>query len=178
MKYSNSSLKDVLWVQPELIKDERGFFARAFCYDEFVINHNINMRVAQANISHNDKIQTLRGMHFQKTPYQEDKYITCTHGSIQDVIIDLRKDSPTYLRWDSFILSRENRQWLLIPKGFAHGYLTLEDDTDVFYMVSQFYTKGAEAGIRWDDRKFDIHWVKEPLIISEKDKTHLDFEEE
>ena len=178
MKYHKSFLKDVLWVEPDLMKDERGFFARAYCEDEFITKHETDVQFVQCNVSHNEKAQTLRGMHYQTSPYEEDKYITCTHGIIQDTIIDLRKDSPTYLKWDSFVLSRDNRQWLFVPKGFAHGYLTLADDTDVLYLVSQFYKKGSEAGIRWDDPTFDVFWLKTPLIISDRDQQHPDFKKD
>jgi len=177
MKYGKSALKDALWMQPELLEDERGFFAQTFCKNEF-FSQGIEPDIRQCNISYNKKARTLRGMHFQKEPYQQAKYLTCTNGIIQDVIIDLRKDSPTYMKWDSFILSRENRQWLYIPKGFAHGYLTLTDDADIFYQISQFYVKDSESGIRWDDPAFDIFWLKEPLIMSEKDSNYPDFKEE
>jgi dTDP-4-dehydrorhamnose 3,5-epimerase len=173
MKLHKSALNDVLWMEPELLIDARGFFAETYCENDWA-----KFSLVQCNISHNDKAQTLRGLHYQKAPYQQDKYLTCTHGIIQDVIIDLREDSSTYLKWDSFILSRENRQWLYIPKGFAHGYLTLTDDVDIFYQMSQFYEKDYEAGIRWDDPTFDIFWLKEPLIISERDQRHPDFKKD
>lgn len=176
MKLRKSALKDVFWIEPDLLEDERGFFAKVYDEDIFY-NAQLNIECTQCNVSHNKKERTLRGLHYQIEPFAQAKYLTCTNGVIQDVIIDLRKDSPTYMKWDSFILSRENRQWLYIPEGFAHGFLTLTDDVDIFYHLSKNYNKDAEAGIRWDDKQFDIYWLKEPLIISERDQKHPDYEE-
>ncbi len=141
------------------------------------MSNELDSTFVQANTSFNYKKGTLRGMHFQKSPYEEDKLVRCTKGSIFDVIIDIRKDSPTYKKWFGVELSEENRKSLFVPKGFAHGYLTLEDNSEVTYLVTEFYTPEADSGIKFDDPAFNIEWPMTPVVISEKDSNHPDYKE-
>lgn len=154
--------------------DDRGFFARAFCVDEF-LRHGLSPVVAQANLSHNRMRATLRGMHYQKAPHAEVKMVRCVNGAIWDVIIDLRPESKTYLKWTAVDLTRDNHRMLYVPKGFAHGYQTLTDDAEVFYMVSDPYAPGSEAGIRWNDPRIGIRWPLADPIVSPKDAVHPEF---
>ena len=171
--FSATKLKGAYIIEPELKIDERGFFARAWCADEFK-EHGLNPKLVQANIAFNKSKGTLRGMHYQKEPYWEVKLVRCTRGAIYDVILDLRPDSETYQKWLGIELNEVNHTMLYIPEGFAHGYLTLEDNTEVFYQVSEFYHPEHEAGIRWNDPVFGIEWpIADKLIISTKDSTHL-----
>ncbi len=156
-------------------EDERGFFARAWCQREFE-EHGLEPRIVQSNLSYNRRKGTLRGMHYQAAPHEEVKLIRCIRGSIFDVIIDLRPDSPTYKQWAGIELTAANRRMLYVPRGFAHGFQTLEDDTEVFYHVSEFYTPGAERGVRWNDPLFGIEWpAVEHRVISPKDQSWPDF---
>lgn len=170
MKFTKSSLPGVFLISPELLKDERGFFARGFCANEFSSN-NLPTQYVQCNLSYNKFKGTVRGLHFQKTPHEEVKIVRCTRGSIFDVAVDFRPDSPTYLKWFGAELSADNRDMLTIPKGFAHGYQTLTDDAEVFYHVSEFYTPGSEGGLRWNDNKINIDWPinESEIVISDKD---------
>lgn len=176
MIFNKTTLKDAYIIELNRFRDERGFFARSFCAKEFE-DHGIKFPVAQVNVSYNRLKQTLRGLHYQEEPHGEAKLMQCTKGSIYDVIIDMRSDSPTYMQWIGVELTQNNHRLLYVPERFAHGYLTLEDDTEVIYQVSEFYTAGAEQGIRWDDPAFNIDWPLEPKIISEKDKSWLDYKE-
>jgi dTDP-4-dehydrorhamnose 3,5-epimerase len=155
--------------------DERGFFARAFCRREFEA-HGLNPNLAQCNLSFNKSRGTLRGMHYQLAPHAEVKLIRCTRGAIYDVIVDLRPQSRTFKQWMGVELTSNNHAMLYVPEGFAHGYLTLEENTEVFYQVSEFYSKEYERGVRWNDAAFGIEWPIEPAIISDKDRRHADFE--
>jgi dTDP-4-dehydrorhamnose 3,5-epimerase len=157
-------------------EDERGFFARAFCINEFDTN-NIDRNVVQINNSLSRFKGTLRGMHYQLTPKAETKMVRCIKGSLFDVLIDLRIDSPTFGQWFGAELSAENRKMMFVPKGFAHGFITLEDDTEAFYLVTEFYSPELERGIRYNDPKFNIQWPIEPVVISDKDLAHPDFNE-
>jgi dTDP-4-dehydrorhamnose 3,5-epimerase len=154
--------------------DERGFFARAWDEDVFR-EHGLNPRVVQCNVSFNHRAGTLRGMHFQEPPHTEAKLVRCTRGAIYDVVIDLRPESPTFKQWIGVELTEENRRMLYVPEGFAHGYQTLEDGTETFYQVSEFYAPGAEGGVRYDDPAFDIEWPREVTLISPKDASWPDF---
>ena len=151
--------------------DPRGFFARAFCSREFK-DHSLETEVAQANLSFNEAAGTLRGMHFQLSPHAEVKMVRCTQGSIFDVIVDLRSDSPTYGKWFGETLSAENRRMMYVPKGFAHGYQTLEDHSEVFYMVTEPYAPDFEGGVRWDDPTLGIEWPLPNPIVSDRDRLH------
>ena len=238
MIFKETKLKGAYIIEIEPIEDNRGFFARSFCKKEFE-SHGIDMNIVQCNISYNKQKGTLRGMHYQAVPYEEAKIVSCIKGSIYDVIIDLRSDSPTYCQWVSVELSaasseqraesreqeaesREQRaesressahrspltlypahrspltahslsrspltahslsrspltahyKMLYIPKGFAHGFLTLQEKTEVFYHMSEFYAPGYGRGVRWDDRTFDIHWPEEVNVISDQDRRFPDF---
>lgn len=169
-------LKGAYLIELERRKDERGFFARSWCQREFE-EHGLNPRLVQCNISFNEKKGTLRGMHYQAPPYQEAKLIRCTAGAIYDVIIDLRRDSETYKEWIAVELTAENHTMLYVPEGFAHGFQTLRDKTEVFYQMSEFYMPPYSRGVRWNDPQFKIIWPEtEERIISLKDQTHPDFE--
>ena len=168
MKFSKTSLNDAVLIELEKRGDERGFFARTFCTQEFGAA-GLEIGFVQANHSHNAKAGTLRGMHYQKAPHGEVKLVRCIRGAIHDVIIDLREGSPTYRRWEGFDLDAESGRMLYVPVGFAHGFQTLQDDTDAVYQVSHPYTPQAEAGVRWDDPAFGIKWPLPVSTISEKD---------
>jgi dTDP-4-dehydrorhamnose 3,5-epimerase len=170
MIFNKTELEDAYIIELQEFNDERGFFARAFCEKEFK-DHGIDFRVVQANTSYSSKKHTLRGMHYQEKPHQEAKLIKCTKGAIYDVIIDMRPDSPTFKKWAGVELTEQNRKMIYVPEGFAHGFLTLEDDTEVYYPVTESYTPGAEKGIRWDDPAFNIDWPAKAAIISAKDKS-------
>lgn len=174
MIFNETELNDAFVIDLKKLGDERGFFARAFCVNEFK-EHGIEFSVAQANVSYNRYKHTLRGMHYQEDPYGEAKLVRCTRGAIWDAIIDVRANSSTYMQWIGVELTERNYRMLYVPEGFAHGFITLEDETEVTYQVSEFYTPGAEKGIRWDDQAFNIDWPVDPNIMSEKDKTWSDF---
>ncbi|MPZ78386.1 MAG: dTDP-4-dehydrorhamnose 3,5-epimerase [Deltaproteobacteria bacterium] len=174
MIFTETKLPGAYIIELERLADERGFFARAFCRDEFE-QHGLNSSVAQCNISFNRKKGTLRGMHYQVAPHSEAKLVTCVAGSVYDVIIDLRTDSATYSQWLAVELSAHQRSMLYIPEGFAHGFQTLEDDTEVFYQMFQFYQPAAGRGVRWDDPAFAIRWPDGPRILSDRDRSYPDF---
>ena len=169
MKFTEAFIKGVWVIEPEPVSDERGFFSRIVCANEFA-EHGLPNRWVQQNISFNHKKGTLRGMHYQRGEAAEIKVIRCTCGAIYDAVIDLRHDSPTYGKWTGVELSSENRKMVYISEGFAHGYITLTDKAEVTYLVSAFYTPGAEAGIRYDDPLVRVDWPIQPTIISEKDR--------
>jgi dTDP-4-dehydrorhamnose 3,5-epimerase len=174
VKFTETRLKGAYIIEPEPIKDERGFFARSWCQQEFEA-YRLNPNLVQCNISFNKKKGTLRGMHYQIAPYEETKLVRCTKGAIYDVIIDLRSNSSTFKQWIAVELTADNYKMLYIPKGFAHGFQTLENNTEVFYQMSEFYYPEYARGIRWDDPIFDIEWSKNDRIISEKDLQYLSF---
>lgn len=170
MIFTEVDLPGAFVIDLDRVNDERGFFARAWSQDEFR-NHGLTHRVVQANVAYNDRRGTLRGMHYQAAPHEEAKLIRCTRGSLYDVIIDLRPGSPTYRRWTGVELTAGDGRMFYVPEGFAHGYQTLEDDTEVYYLVSEPYAPQAERGVRWDDPAFAIDWpAAEQRIISEKDR--------
>jgi dTDP-4-dehydrorhamnose 3,5-epimerase len=171
MKFTETVLKDAFIVEPVRLEDERGFFARTFCQNEFR-EHGLSTTIAQCNVSFNHRRGTLRGMHYQVVPKAEDKFVICIGGAIFDVMIDLREGSPTWGRWVGVELSGENRRMLYVPKGFAHGYQTLTDNASVLYQVSEFYSPEHERGLRWDDPAFGIQWPIDAPILSEKDASH------
>lgn len=156
--------------------DDRGFFARTWCAHELE-QRGLIARVAQSNTSFNESAGTLRGMHFQAPPFSEAKIVRCTKGAIYDVIVDIRANSPTFRQWFGVELNDENRDSLYIPKGFAHGFITLQDHTEVVYLMSDFYVPAASRGFRHDDPAFAINWPCDVLHLSEKDKAWPDFEE-
>lgn len=170
MIFHPTELAGAFVIEPEPREDERGFFARAWCQREFSA-HGLNPRFVQANLSYNRLRGTLRGLHYQLAPHQEAKLVRCCRGAIFDVLVDLRPHSSTYLKWFGVQLTAANRKMLYVPEDFAHGFQTLEDDTEVFYQVSEFYTPGAERGARWDDAAFGIQWPDVPTrIVSAKDE--------
>ena len=174
MIFKETKLKDAYLIEIEKLEDRRGFFARAWCQREFEA-HGLVSRIVQANISYNRKKGTLRGLHYQVAPYAETKLVRCTRGAIYDVIIDLRPDSPTYMQWLGVELTAENYKMLYVPEGFAHGFQTLADETEVTYQVSQFYTPGAEGGVRYNDPAFGIEWPLAVQVISDKDQNWPDY---
>lgn len=151
--------------------DKRGFFARTFCAREFEA-HGLNPHMFQCNVSFSQKKATLRGMHYQIEPYTEDKLVRCLSGQIFDVAVDLRPDSKTYCQWFGLELSAENNQALYVPRGCAHGFITLTENTLVQYQVSNYFEPSAERGLRWDDPRISIQWPTQPRVISEKDQKH------
>lgn len=175
MKFSALALENAFVIEPELMEDERGFFARSFCVKEFSAQ-GLNSQLEQCNISFNHKKGTLRGMHFQVGDKSEVKVVRCTMGKIYDVIIDLRPSSPTFNQWYGVELSAANRLMLYIPQGFAHGFQTLDDNTEVFYQMSESFAPSHAKGIRWDDPFFKIKWpYMKPSIISSKDQLYPDY---
>jgi dTDP-4-dehydrorhamnose 3,5-epimerase len=175
MQFTETALAGAFVIDLERREDERGFFARAWCEEEFAA-HGLDTRVSQCNVSFNERRGTLRGLHYQVPPHAEVKVVRCTRGAVYDVIVDLRPDSGTYTRWIGVELTAENRRQLYVPEGFAHGYLTLEDGTETYYQVSAPYAPDAERGARWDDPAFGIEWPDAgELLISEKDRGWPDF---
>lgn len=174
MLFTETRLKDVFIIDIVRLEDARGFFGRAWCQDEFE-KHGLNPHLVQCNLSFNKKRGTLRGMHYQTAPYEEAKLVRCTMGLVYDVVIDLRPDSPTYMQWLAVELTAENRRALYVPEGFAHGFQTLVDNSEVFYQMSEFHFPDAARGVRWNDRTFDIQWPIDNPIVSEKDNNFPDW---
>ena len=174
MKFIETPLPGAFEIELEKRGDERGFFARSFCSKEFE-EHGINNRIVQINNSLSEQKGTLRGMHFQLSPYSESKTIRCIRGAIYDVILDMRPNSDTFGNWYGVELTSENRKLLHVPEEFAHGFITLQDDTEVLYFVSEYYYPELERGIRWNDPWAGINWPLDPQEISEKDKNHPNF---
>ena len=174
MIFAPTPLAGAFLLEMERHQDERGFFARLFCHREFAA-HGLNARVAQSSISFSRKKGTLRGMHWQAAPHQEVKLVTCLRGSIYDVIVDLRSDSPHFLEHFAVELSASNRRLLYIPEGFAHGFQTLEDDSEVFYQMSEFFAPEHACGARWDDPAFGIPWPADDRTIIDRDRNYPPF---
>jgi len=174
MKFNKTKLNGAYTIDLDKREDERGFFARLFCINEFD-GEGMDRNVVQINNSLSKDKGTLRGIHYQLNPKAETKIVRCIKGSLWDVIVDLRPDSPTFLQWFGETLSAENRRMMFVPKGFGHGFITLEPDTEAIYLVTEFYSPEHERGLRWNDPNIGIEWPIEPLIISEKDKHHKDF---
>ena len=169
MKFRETSLKGAYLIEIEPVHDERGFFARSWCCDEFAAR-GLNPRLVQCNITLTRHKGTLRGMHYQTVPHEEAKLVRCTRGSIYDVIVDLRPDSPTCKQWFAAELTADNFTLLYVPEGFAHGFLTLADNSEVFYQMSEFYHPECAAGVRWNDPAFNIEWPSTVRTISQKDR--------
>ena len=175
MIFEETKLAGALLVDIERREDERGFFARTWCADEFA-DHGLVNTFVQANVSWNAAKGTLRGMHFQHPPHAETKLVRCTRGAIYDVIVDLRGDSETFKQWLGVELTADNRRALFVPEGFAHGYQTLLPDSEVIYQVSAAYAPAAEGGVRWDDPAFAIQWPERgDALLSDKDRSWPDF---
>jgi dTDP-4-dehydrorhamnose 3,5-epimerase len=174
MIFTETKIKGIYIIDPEPLTDERGFFTRSFCKEEFQ-KHGLETDIVQCNISYNKKRGTLRGMHYQVPPFEEAKIVSCTNGSIYDVVLDLRRDSATYCQWVAVELSADNYRMVFIPKGCAHGFQTLVDNTVVYYQMTEVFHPESASGVRWNDPVFGIQWVLDETIISEKDKNLSDF---
>lgn len=169
MIFTETVLQGAYVVDIDPREDERGYFARSFCREEFA-GHGLSTEIAQCNVSFNHRKGTLRGMHYQIPPKSEAKLVRCTRGAVHDVIVDLRDGSPTWGRWIAENLSENNSRMLYIPEGFAHGFQTLEDDSEVFYQMFASYSPAHARGVRWDDPVLRIDWPLPELIVSEKDR--------
>ncbi len=174
MNFTETKLKGAFVIEIDWLVDERGYFGRSWCMNEMK-EHGLNPNISQANVSFNIKKGTLRGMHYQVHPFQEAKLVRCTKGSIFDVIIDLRKESPTFKQWFGVELSHENHKMMYVPEDFAHGFITLEDSSEISYLMSEVYVPNAAATIRWNDPAFNIQWPFQPEVISERDRSQPDF---
>lgn len=177
MRFIETKLGGAFVIEPEIIEDDRGFFARSFCRNEFEA-HGLCSSIVQCSISFNKREGTLRGMHYQEPPKAEEKLVRCTMGAIYDVIIDLRPESATYLEWFSLEISSSNRLMLYVPKGFAHGFQTLEDNTEVLYQISEYYDPERKGGVRWNDPAFNVDWPMTPTVMSREDTEYADFDKE
>ncbi|HOD12729.1 MAG TPA: dTDP-4-dehydrorhamnose 3,5-epimerase [Candidatus Omnitrophota bacterium] len=174
MKYVETFLKGVFILELERFEDKRGFFARSWCKEEFR-KAGLNQDLSQCSISFNKKRGILRGMHYQVRPHEEAKVVRCTMGAIYDVVLDLREGSSTFKKWFAIELSAENRKALYIPEGCAHGFLTLEDSSEVFYQISEAYHPECSMGVRWNDPAFKIQWPNKDVLINARDSQYLDF---
>ena len=175
MIFTETPLPGALIIEPELIEDTRGFFARTWCKRELEARGLVS-RIAQCSTSFNKKKGTLRGLHYQAAPFSETKIVRCTRGSLYDVIVDLRRGSPTFTQHFALVLSASNRKTLYVPAGFAHGFQTLEDDTEVLYQISEFYSPQHARGVRWDDPAFGIFWPSDERTIVDRDRTYPNFQ--
>ncbi len=175
MKLFPTDLPGAWRVEIEPLGDERGFFARTFCRREFGAA-GLATELAQCSLSFNPRTGTLRGLHYQAAPHEEAKLVRVTRGSVWDVIVDLRPDSAAYRRWFGLTLSADNRAALYVPPGLAHGFLTLEPETEVLYQISEFHHPESARGVRWDDPAFAIAWPAAPQVIGERDRGYPDFE--
>lgn len=175
MKFTAIPLPGAFLIDLEPRSDERGFFARAFCREEF---HKAGLKAdfVQFNDSYSAQRGTLRGMHFQLAPHAEVKLVRCLSGALFDVILDLRPGSATFGQWFGAELSPQNRTMMYVPEGFAHGFITLQPATEVLYFVTAFYSPTRERGVRWNDPRFGIEWPLEPVVISDRDRAHPDFD--
>ncbi|NLB78022.1 MAG: dTDP-4-dehydrorhamnose 3,5-epimerase [Clostridiaceae bacterium] len=171
MIFQETELQGVFLINIEKKQDERGFFARSWCASEFT-ERNLDSKLVQSNISHNSKKGTIRGLHYQSSPFEESKLVSCTKGELFDVVVDIRPDSPTFCKWISVVLSSSEYNMIYIPGGYAHGFQTLEDNTDVFYQMSEFFFPECSRGYRWNDPAFGIKWPLPCSIISDRDKSY------
>lgn len=174
MLFCSTKLPGVFEIRLEPKPDERGFFARTWCRTEFESN-GLNSKLVQCSLSFNIRKGTLRGMHYQTSPYQETKLVRCTMGAIYDVVLDLRPQSPTFKQWIGVVLTAENHNMVYVPEECAHGFQTLADETEVFYQMSEFYNAESAQGVRWDDPAFHIIWPLPIEVISQRDRTYPDF---
>ena len=174
MIFTETPLQGAFVIEPEPLEDARGHFARTWCRREFEAR-GLETRIAQCSTSFNKRKGTLRGMHYQAPPFAETKVVRCTRGALHDVIIDLRPGSPTFTRYFPVVLSADNRKMLYVPPGFAHGFQTLEDATEVLYQISEFYSPQHARGVRWDDPAFHIAWPEDERTIVDRDRSYPDF---
>jgi dTDP-4-dehydrorhamnose 3,5-epimerase len=175
MKFHETKIPGVFEIHIEPHSDDRGFFARAWCRNEFE-DHGLNPKLVQCNTSYNTLKGTLRGMHYQAAPFPEVKIVRCTQGAIYDVVLDLRPQSPAFKSWVAVVLTAEDRNMVYVPEGCAHGFLTLSEGSELFYQMSEFYHPESSRGVRWDDPAFRIAWPEKVQAISERDRTYPDFE--
>ena len=169
MKFSRTSLVGLWLIELELREDERGFLARTFCEKEFFAN-GLNTHWPQGNLTLTKQLGAIRGMHFQAEPKPEIKLIRCAAGKIFDVVVDVRRDSPTFGKWEGFELSAENHRQIYVPAGFAHGFQCLAENSEVFYQMSEFYFPALARGLRWKDPAINIRWPLPEAILSERDR--------
>lgn len=175
MTFHETRLSGVLSIRMEPKADDRGIFARCWCREEFE-KRGLNPRLVQCSTSFNTRQGTLRGVHYQMPPFAEAKLVRCTKGAIFDVVVDLRPDSATFKHWVGAVLDETNRHMMYVPEGCAHGFLTLEDESEVFYQMSEFYNPASARGVRWDDPAFQIVWPGKVEVMSERDRTFPNFE--
>jgi dTDP-4-dehydrorhamnose 3,5-epimerase len=175
MTFHETKIPGVFEIHLEPKRDDRGFFARSWCQKEYV-DHGLEPKLVQCDISLNTRKGTLRGMHYQAAPFPETKVVRCTQGAVYDVVLDLRPQSRTFREWIAVTLTAENRNMVYVPKGCAHGFLTLKDDTEIFYQMSEVYDAASARGVRWDDPAFRMVWPEKVEVISERDRTYPDFE--
>lgn len=175
MEFIETSLRGAFVVRPKRIEDERGYFGRAWCREEF-LEHGLNPQMAQLNVGFSHRRGTVRGMHYQVAPHAEAKFVRCTRGGMYDVIIDLREDSPTRGEWYGVELTADNGIMIYAPEGFAHGYQTLQDDTEMYYLTSAMYAPGSARGVRFDDPRFGIQWPLPVSMISVADRSWPDYQ--
>ncbi|HEY1802821.1 MAG TPA: dTDP-4-dehydrorhamnose 3,5-epimerase [Terriglobales bacterium] len=174
MIFQETKLAGVFEIQIEAKADERGFFARTWCQQEFE-SHGLKARLVQCSVSFNTRKGTLRGMHYQARPFPETKVVRCTRGALYDVVLDLREHSPTFKQWIGVTLDAEKRNMVYVPEGCAHGFITLEAETEIFYQISEFFKPELSRGVRWNDPAFNIAWPAPVELISERDRTYPDF---
>ncbi len=175
MIFLKTALPDVFEIHLDEKHDDRGFFARTWCEREFR-DHGLNPKIVQCSVSFNERAGTLRGLHYQAEPHAEDKLVRCTRGAIYDVVLDLRPDSSTFTKWVGRELTAVNRHALYVPRGCGHGFITLQDQTEVLYQMSEFYFPESARGVRWNDPAFGIEWPGTTEVISERDRSYEDFE--
>jgi dTDP-4-dehydrorhamnose 3,5-epimerase len=175
MQFQETPISGVYVIDLEKRGDDRGFFARLFCVNEFR-EHGLATDFVQINNSLTGQRGTLRGMHYQLAPKAETKVVRCIRGALWDCVLDVRPESPTFGQWYGTELSAENRRMMYVPKGFAHGFVTLSDDAEAFYLVDEFYAPEHERGVRWNDARFAIEWPVEPIVLSDKDRQHRDWD--
>jgi dTDP-4-dehydrorhamnose 3,5-epimerase len=174
VKFLETKLAGVFEISVDRMIDERGFFARTWCKHEFAAQ-GLETGLVQCSISYNARKGTLRGMHYQVPPFEETKLVRCTQGAIYDVVLDLRPDSVSYKQWIAATLTAKDRNMIYIPKGCAHGFLTVQDDTEVFYQMTQVFDSASARGFRWNDPAFNIAWPDKVEVISERDRTYPDY---
>src|SRR5215469_638006 len=174
MIFNKTKIEGVFEIHLETKVDERGFFARTWCREEFERN-GLNPKLVQCSVSLSTRKGTLRGLHYQEPPFAEAKLVRCTRGSIYDVVLDLRVQSPAFKQWLGVVLTAENRKMLYVPEGCAHGFITLEDESEVLYQMSEFYHAESTCGVRWNDPAFRIAWPEKVNVISDRDRTYPDF---
>ncbi len=176
MNFHPLSIAGSYMVEPEALADERGFFARTYCSETFADN-GLSPDLRQCSISFNVARHTLRGMHYQRPPHQEAKLVRCTQGAAYHVVLDLRDQSENYMQWAAADLSAENHNMIYVPEGVAHGFITLQDATEIFYQMSETYSSESAAGVRWNDPAFEIAWPVEPAVIAERDNGYPNYDD-